>query len=106
MTHDNLKHWRSRLGLGELGMAKYIGVPVNTYRKWESGTRKPESAPLRLFEVLRLVESASPSLHASLLPSPQDAAQPRRGRPVKVSVPTAPENAPTGLPSWMTGGAA
>lgn len=57
MTPESLKAWRAHLSLGEAGMAAYLGVPVTTYRKWENGTRKPDAAPLRLFEVLQRIET-------------------------------------------------
>lgn len=115
MTPDTLKPWRARLGLGEAGMAAYLGVPVNTYKKWENGTRKPESSALRVGDLLARIESLAPQLHAALIAEAKTAAEPRkRGREPKV-VPTpspAPENPPAvdpgpapGLPSWMIGGA-
>lgn len=68
LTPADLKKWRERLGLGTQGMADYLGVPVYTLTKWENGTRAPDSAPRRLFEVLGLIEAMAPSIHDVLLP--------------------------------------
>ena len=115
MTPETLKAWRTRLSLGEAGMAAYLGVPVTTYRKWENGTRKPDAAPLRLFTVLQAVERESVSLHLNLLSDAQDT----ENKPAKGRKPRAATQAPTGprspavppwihaadaLPSWMNGG--
>ena len=123
MTPDTLKAWRARLSLGEAGMAAYLGVPVTTYRKWENGTRKPDAAPLRLFEVLAMVERESVSLHLNLLSDAQGIEiKPTRARKPRAAilVPPGPEKRPSGpdsgiiapfpwvhaadaLPSWMKG---
>lgn len=118
---ETLKAWQSRLNLSEHAMAAYLGVPVHTLRKWINGTRRPDSAPLRLFAVLQLVEAHAPDLHRALIdtaknaaPAPQDrpvAVKKGRGR-VKVAPPAAPAppapwiHAADALPAWMnTGGA-
>ena len=114
MTPDNLKAWRARLSLGEAGMSAYLGVPVTTYRKWENGTRKPDAAPLRLFEVLIEIEARAPDLHTRLLGEvapvaerPPKASKPRTATlapaPVE-SQPVAPWiHAADALPAWMIG---
>ena len=132
MTPDNLKSWRARLGLGDTGMAAYLGVPLGTLRKWENGTRTPDTAPLRLFAVLQLIEAQAPDLHAAILAAAktgagaQDAPQrARKGRGRVTTGAPGPENAPAAresaridppappapwvhvadaLPPWMTGG--
>lgn len=131
MTPDNLKQWRARLGLGDTGMAAYLGVPLGTLRKWENGTRTPDTAPLRLFAVLQLIEAQAPDLHAAILGAAkngagaQDAPQRARkgrgrvaGQPGLENAPAARESAridtpaaPTpwihaadALPAWMTTG--
>jgi len=68
LTPADLKKWRERLGLGVQGMAEYLGIPVHTLTKWENGTRAPDAAPRRLFEVLGLIEAMAPSIHDVLLP--------------------------------------
>jgi hypothetical protein len=72
---ETLKQTAARLGLSELAMAAYLGVPVFTYRKWENGTRGMDAAPRRLLEVLGRIENESPDLHLSLI----DAAQAQGG---------------------------
>lgn len=59
---------RARLNLTLPAMADYLGVPVYTYRKWETGEREPSSATLRLLDVLGTIEALAPSIHAALLP--------------------------------------
>jgi len=124
MTNDQLKAWRARLSLGEAGMAAYLGTPVTTYRKWENGTRQPDSSTRRLFDVLQLVETRMPDMHAELV-----AAAVAMGGPEKVRKPRKAKAAPeplcedqgcphsavqhvcisaqpaaAALPAWMTGG--
>jgi len=114
MRPDNLKAWRARLSLGEAGMAAYLGVPVTTYRKWENGTRKPDAAPLRLFEVLAMVERESVSLHLNLLSDaqgieikPTRARKPRAATLAPAPVESQPVppwiHAADALPDWMKG---
>lgn len=123
MTPDNLKAWRSRLSLGEAGMAAYLGVPVTTYRKWENGTRKPDAAPLRLFEVLQRIEDEAKGTHADLIREATEAEnRPAKARKPRTAtlVPSTPEKRTSGpdsgiiapfpwvhaaqaLPDWMKG---
>lgn len=79
---ETLKTTAARLGLSELAMAAYLGVPVHTYRKWINGTRGLDSAPRRLLEVLERIENEAPDLHLSLI----DAAQ-AQGGPVETRKP-------------------
>ena len=58
---------RVRLGLTHAQMAAYLGVGVPTYRKWEMGTRLPTAAVSRLIDVLGLIETHAPALHARLI---------------------------------------
>lgn len=114
MTPDTMKAWRTRLTLGEAGMAAYLGVPVTTYRKWENGTRNPDAAPLRLFAVLIEIEAHAPELHTRLLAEvapvaerPTKARKPRAATQVSAS-PRSPAVPPwihavDALPSWMKG---
>lgn len=90
MTPENLKAWRARLSLGEAGMAAYLGVPVTTYRKWENGTRKPDAAPLRLFEVLQMIEANAGDLHTLMVYEATKA----ENKPVKARKPRAATLAP------------
>ena len=107
MTPDTLKQWQADLGLSELAMAHYMGVPVHTLRGWIKGTRKPDAAPLRLVAVLQLIETRAPVLHLDLIHDARAAAPVTRGRgrPAKgaqagqIDAPAAQE-APE-VPEWL-----
>jgi hypothetical protein len=124
---DALKAWAARLGLAESGMAAYLGVPVNTFKKWAGGERKPDTAPLRLMSLLQRLEREAPGIHAQLLaealasPGARSSVagdgKSRRGRPRKVQAvaspaplgepvapPPAPEVAQPPVPAWLMGG--
>lgn len=106
MKPDELKQWRQRLSLGEVGMAAYLGVPRQTYIKWENGQRSPDSSTRRLFEVLQDVQRHSVSLHLTYMSDAQDSqntadAPKRKGRPPKAPVtPPAPVEQ-SDIPSWL-----
>lgn len=115
MTPETLKSWRARLSLGEAGMAAYLGVPVTTYRKWENGTRKPDAAPLRLFEVLQVLEVSAPMTHIDLIEQatkaenkPTKARKPRAATQAPARVESSPVppwiHAADALPAWMKRG--
>jgi transcriptional regulator with XRE-family HTH domain len=59
---------RSRLDFSPAEMADYLGVPIYTLRKWESGERGSSAAVMRLLDVLGMVEALAPALHESFLP--------------------------------------
>jgi transcriptional regulator with XRE-family HTH domain len=113
MTPIELKQWQADLGLSELAMAHYLGVPVHTLKKWTNGTRTQDSATLRLFAVLRRIGVAYPMLHGELVQEARTAAPDqspaKRGRPRKGMGPTQVENAPQApessipeIPAWLT----
>ena len=58
---------RMGYGLSAAAMARYMGVPVFTYRKWEAGTREPNASVVRLLEVLLLIHTHAPKLHNQLI---------------------------------------
>ena len=58
---------RKGYGLSAAAMARYLGVPVYTYRKWEAGTRDPSASVVRLLEVLSLIYTHAPKLHNQLI---------------------------------------
>ena len=60
---------RSRLKLSPAQMADYLGVPIYTLRKWESGERQGSATLLRLLDILGMVEALAPALHDSLIVS-------------------------------------
>ena len=80
MNPDTLKQWQSNLGMSELAMAQYIGVPVHTLRGWIKGTRALQAAPLRLVRVLQLIETRAPVLHLDLINDARTNAPVTRGR--------------------------
>lgn len=118
MTNEQLKAWRSRLSLGEAGMAAYLGTPVTTYRKWENGTRQPDSSTRRLFDVLQLVETRMPDMHAELVAAavamggPEKVRKPRKAKGSGITITHAPVGADDttsselvpALPAWMMAG--
>lgn len=115
MTSIELKQWQADLGLSEMAMASYLGIPVHTLKKWINGTRTPDAAPLRLFAVLQRIGTAYPVLHGDLVrearaAAPESAPR-RRGRPVKgagaaqaENAPQAPETAAPEIPAWLSTG--
>ena len=80
MTPIELNQWQAGLGLSELAMAHYLGVPVHTLRGWIKGTRKPDAAPLRLIAVLQTIETRAPVLHVDLIHDARTSAPVTRGR--------------------------
>lgn len=68
LPSPDLKKWRDRLNLSPQGMAHYVGVPHNTWIKWERGQRNPPASALALFQVLMMAETLAPALHEALLP--------------------------------------
>lgn len=110
MTPSELKQWQSDLGLSDLAMAHYLGVPVYTWANWATGYRKPDAAPRRLFEVLRAIEANAPTMHRTLIGEamavPVPAAR-KMGRPpvLRLAHPVAsgPQEPVQALPRWLTG---
>lgn len=110
MTNEQLKAWRARLSLGEAGMAAYLGTPVTTYRKWENGTRQPDSSTRRLFDVLQLVEIRMADMHAELIAAavamggPEKVRKPRKAKTEAPAQPATPAPKFDVLPAWMMAG--
>lgn len=71
LTPNDLKKWRDRLNLSSQGMSQYLGVPHNTWIKWEKGERNPPASALALFQVLMMAETLAPALHEALMPGKQ-----------------------------------
>lgn len=59
---------RERLKLTKPQAADYLGVPVFTYIKWESGERTPPAVALRLLDVMGSLETIAPTIHDYFLP--------------------------------------
>lgn len=57
-----------RLGMSQMDMARYLGVPQGTIGNWLGGTRKPNKVVARLTEVLGMVEALAPYIHETLIP--------------------------------------
>jgi DNA-binding transcriptional regulator YiaG len=113
MPPIELKQWQADLGLSEAAMAHYLGIPVNTLKKWINGTRALQAAPLRLIEVLKRVQDDSQRIHLELMREARAAAPDRapakRGRPRKgigatqsENAPQAPESTLPGIPEWLS----
>lgn len=68
VTPDTFKALEARLSLSQQSAADYLGVTIHAYRKWRNGSRAPESSAVRLLEVLGMVETLAPDLHAAMLP--------------------------------------
>ena len=96
-TPETLKSIKARLNLSDNGLADYLGVTVHAVRKWCAGTRAPESSALRLIDVLALVETMAPDVHAVLVPAghADPAAAPKRpGRPRRAALAAPVADAP------------
>jgi len=52
----NLKQWRDDLALSQPQMARYLRVPVSTYRNWEQGINAPGSVGNAYIDLLRSLE--------------------------------------------------
>ena len=115
MNPVELKQWQADLGLSELAMAHYLGVPVHTLRGWVKGTRALQAAPLRLVRVLQLVQDSAKPLHAELINDARTNAPAKRqaGRPSGSKNRTKPHQIDVGdalvtqevseVPSWLSG---
>lgn len=59
----------TRNGLGDdvKTAAKWIGVPVNTLKKWLDKSREPSASAVRVLELLEYIEAFVPSSHHYLL---------------------------------------
>ena len=100
MTPIELKQWQADLGLSELAMAQYIGVPVHTLRGWIKGTRKPDAAPLCLMHLLQTIEQRAPVLHVDLIHDARTNAPVTRGRGRPAKGAPATQDAPE-VPEWL-----
>lgn len=57
---DKLKQWRERCDLNQVQMARYIGIPLRTYEKWERGEGGLTSAAAALVKVIQTMEAMHP----------------------------------------------
>lgn len=51
---------RLKLGLNKVQMARLMGVPYVTWEKWESGERNMSKAPLRLLDMIEVLNATNP----------------------------------------------
>ena len=115
MTPIELKQWQADLGLSELAMAHYLGVPVHTLRVWIKGTRALQAEPLRLIEVLKRVQDDSQRIHLELITEARasEPAKRQAGRPAGSRNRAKPHQIDPGdalvtqevseVPSWLSG---
>ena len=70
---DELRAGREQLGLSRAGLAALAGVPANTLRRWEDGTRAPTESRLRLvLHALRLTGEVENGILAAAGYEPRD----------------------------------
>lgn len=63
--HVQLRDERERLGLSRPSLAELVGVPVDTLRRWEDGSRRPPERLLRhLLDVLKVTGGAANAILA------------------------------------------
>jgi len=67
LTPTRIFDLRLRLRLTSIQIAAYLGVPIQTYRKWETGERIPTAAATRLIDIMEQIETHAPALHARLI---------------------------------------
>ncbi len=58
MNGDDLRRARERAGLTQAQAARRIGVPVDTYRTWEHGTRSPRA---EMHDIIAAVRAGEPT---------------------------------------------
>ena len=58
-----------RFSMTDQQTADYLGVPMPTLRKWLAGERAPSAATVRLLDVLDLISTLAPAIHAHLIPA-------------------------------------
>jgi transcriptional regulator with XRE-family HTH domain len=63
--HAQLRNERGRVGLSRPSLAELVGVPVDTLRRWEDGSRRPPERRLRqLLDVLKVTGGAANAILA------------------------------------------
>lgn len=67
-TATRIAALRERLRLTNTQAADYLGVPIHTYIKWQSGERTPPAVAIRLLDVMGSLETIAPSIHDYFLP--------------------------------------
>ena len=59
MTGDELKHWRTSLGLSVAQASRQVEVGVRTWTRWESGKKPIPAGAIKLFELLNPKKTGS-----------------------------------------------
>lgn len=77
-TNATLAGIMGRLGIDARQCADYLGVPITTLRNWLTTERIPNASALRLIEVLAVIETLAPAIHAHLIPEPVPLKRPGR----------------------------
>lgn len=67
-TIKKIKAIALKYNMDQTQMALYLGVPKPTLVQWFQGNRKPSSSVARLIEVMGILETLAPAIHAALLP--------------------------------------
>lgn len=55
-----------RHNLDAPGLARYLGTPVPTVKKWLRGEREPSATAVRLVRVMGMLEFLAPDIHDAL----------------------------------------
>lgn len=70
--HARMREERERLSLTRPALARLVGVPTDTLRRWEDGSRRPSEARLRqVLEALKLAGAAGNEILSGAGYSPQ-----------------------------------
>ena len=64
--NDLLRQWRRSLRYTQPSMAQLLGVPVDTLRNWERGTRTPGAVGQAHIILLRWLEKEYPEVVARI----------------------------------------
>lgn len=76
-AQDQVRALAARHDLTDAGLAKLLGVPQTTARKWLDGAREPSAAAYRLIDVFSTLDAIAPGLMTVFLPAPRA----HQGRP-------------------------
>jgi len=67
-TVERIREAQAALGLTQVEMALYLGVPHSTLCGWLQGQREPNTVVARLLDVLGTMRVFAPGLHQQMLP--------------------------------------
>jgi len=59
---------RNILNLSQTEMADFMGMPVATWRSWESGAREPSGAGKRFMEFIQMINMLNPAIIDAMKP--------------------------------------